>query len=263
MCWQIMVPGQCERTQSQENAWTNKNPESINRRRFISNLTAVSAALGADIVFHKYLPAGLVPIALAEEAGGFSVEEKSGLTILNDRPINAETLPHFLNDDVTPSQHLFIRNNGIPPHAVDASTWTLKIGGESVVHEKTWALAELKKRFTHVDLQLVLECGGNGRAEFFPPAKGNQWTLGAVGCPQWNGIRLGDVLEDCGMKDDAVYVAFEAADAHLSGDPSKQAISRGVPVAKALEAESMIAWGMNGEDLHPMNGHPLRLVFGV
>ena len=203
-----------------------------------------------------------MPVALADDAAPFAVEGKAGLTYLNDRPVNAETPPHFLNDDVTPARHMFIRNNGVPPHDVDVSNWMLQIAGESVVNKKSYSLADLKKRFTAADLQLVLECGGNGRAEFYPPAKGNQWTLGAVACPQWNGIRLHDVLEDCGIKEDAVYVAYYAADAHLSGDPSKEPISRGVTIAKAMESESMIAWGMNGEDLHPMNGHPLRLVFG-
>jgi len=236
-----------------------KNP---GRRQFVYGLGSLTAALGAEVVFQQYLPIGVVPVVFAEEDSALSIEGKSGLSILNDRPLNAETPAHLLNDDVTPAKHLFVRNNGIPPLSVDGSNWTLRVGGESVITEKTYTLDDLKNRFTHVDLQLVLECGGNGRAEFYPPAKGNQWTLGAVGCPQWNGIRLRDVLEDCGVKDDAVYVAYRAADVHLSGKPDKEPISRGVPVAKALEAESMIAWGMNGEDLHPMNGYPLRLVIG-
>jgi DMSO/TMAO reductase YedYZ molybdopterin-dependent catalytic subunit len=78
----------------------------------------------------------------------------------------------------------------------------------------------------------------------------------------WTGIRLKDVLEDCGMKDDAVYIAYHSADRHLSQDPSKDAISRGVPISKAMEAESMIAWGMNGEPLPSHHGYPLRLVCG-
>ena len=69
-------------------------------------------------------------------------------------------------------------------------------------------------------------------------------------------------LNDCGYRDNAVYVAYYGKDSHLSGEIGKVPISRGVPMAKALEPESMIAWGMNGEDLHPMNGHPLRLVMG-
>ena len=33
-----------------------------------------------------------------------------------------------------------------------------------------------------------------------------------------------------------------------------------MPVEKALEDESLIAWAMNGEDIPAMNGYPLRLV---
>ena len=93
-----------------------------------------------------------------------------------------------------------------------------------------------------------------------PPASGNQWSTGAIGCPEWTGVRLQDVLDDVGIKDDAVYVAYYGADTHASGDPNKVPISRGVPLAKALEDETLIAWAMNGEDIPPMNGYPLRLV---
>lgn len=227
----------------------------------IDRRTLLTGLLGAPIVFHHLMPAGLVPVALAD-AGLTIVEGKDGLRVLNDRPLNAETPAHLLDDNVTPTARMFVRNNGRPPEFVDPETWTLAIGGESIVTPRQYSLADLRARFEPVDLQLVVECGGNGRAEFHPPAGGNQWTLGAVGCPIWNGIRLRDVLADCGVADDAVYVAYRGADTHLSGDPKKDAISRGVPIAKAMEAESMIAWGMNGGALHPMNGHPLRLVIG-
>jgi sulfite oxidase len=59
-----------------------------------------------------------------------------------------------------------------------------------------------------------------------------------------------------------VYVGYYGADRHLSGDPSKDTISRGVPMHKALEDESLIAWEMNGKPLPLLNGYPLRLVFG-
>jgi DMSO/TMAO reductase YedYZ molybdopterin-dependent catalytic subunit len=121
-------------------------------------------------------------------------------------------------------------------------------------------LGQLKSRFRAHTLQLQLECGGNGRSEYYPPASGNQWTTGAIGCPEWTGVRLKDVLEDCGIADDAVYVAYEGADLHLSGDPIKRPISRGVPLKKALEDESLLAWAVNGEPLPLMHGFPLRLV---
>ena len=75
-----------------------------------------------------------------------------------------------------------------------------------------------------------------------PPASGNQWSIGAVGCSEWTGVRLKDVLEEVGINDDAVYVAYYGADTHASGDPTKVPISRGMPVEKALEDETLIAW---------------------
>jgi len=220
----------------------------------------MSALLGAEIVFGKYLPPGIIPIALAQE-GGIPGKDP-GLLILNDRPLNAETPPHLLDDAVTPVDRLFVRNNGLPPPSIDLANWRLTIDGESVKRSKSYSIAELKSRFTEVSYQLTLECGGNGRAEFNPPARGNQWTTGAVGCPRWTGVRLADVLADCGVEDDAVYLAYYGGDLHLSGNPDKTVISRGVPLAKALETESMIAWAINGEELPRMNGYPLRLVFG-
>jgi len=236
--------------------------EPVTRRGFLKGLGTMSALVGGHIVFHQYMPSGMIPAAFAESTEAFSIPGKDGLVVLNDRPLNAETPAHLLNDDITPINRLFIRNNGLPPANVDVSAWTLTIDGESVLEPKSYSIDDLKQRFENIDLQLTIECGGNGRVEFYPPAKGNQWTLGAVGCPVWNGVRLKDVLEDCGIRDDAVYIGYYGADTHLSGDPAKVPISRGVPIAKALENESMIAWGIDGQHMPLDNGHPLRLVFG-
>ena len=249
-------------TTADQQLWGRK-VDPVSRRGFLrgSGLAAMSAVVGASIPFAKYMPAGLIPAALAQSDEPFELPGKSGLTVLNDRPINAETPAHLLDDRVTPASRLFVRNNGIPPvQTTQADQWTLELTGESCVDAKKLAVAELKANFEHYTLQLQIECGGNGRSEFYPPARGNQWTTGAIGCPEWTGVRLRDVLEFCGIKDDAVYVAYEAADRHLSGDASKQPISRGVPMHKALEDESMIVWAMNGEPLPLLHGYPLRLM---
>lgn len=237
--------------------------EPMNRRSFLSSLATITTLIGSEIVFARFMPAGFIPVAFAQTLTPFVIPGKdTELVVLNDRPINAETPAHLLNDDVTPAAKLFVRNNGIPPENVDIKGWTLTIEGESAEQSKTFTLEELKQRFTHYTYQLTLECGGNGRSEFSPPAKGNQWTNGAVGCPKWTGVRLADVLKDVGVKEDAVYIGYYGKDTHLSGDPNKDPISRGVPINKALENESLIAWSMNDQDLPAMNGYPLRLVFG-
>jgi len=232
------------------------NPD---RRGFLkgAGLATMAAALGGYIPFHRNMPAGFIPAAMAEEP--FVIEGKDGLIILNDRPVNAECPAHLLDDEVTPTNRLFVRNNGIPPSSMDADSWTLTIDGE-VNHPMELTIAELKDKFDVVTRQLQLECGGNGRAFFDPNASGNQWTVGAVGACNWTGVRLADVLNAAGVKDSAVYTAHYGADAHLSGDPEKLPISRGVPIAKALNPHNLIAFEQNGEPIHPMNGAPLRLV---
>ncbi|MDG2107450.1 MAG: sulfite oxidase [Woeseiaceae bacterium] len=236
----------------------------ITRRGFVkgSGLAAMSAAVGAIIPFAHLMPGGLIPAAFAQSDDAFSIPGKSGLILLNDRPINAETPAHLLDHPVTPTSRLFVRNNGIPPSTwdIDPLEWKISIEGEACENPITITLGELQKRYKQHTLQLQIECGGNGRSEFNPPAKGNQWTTGAIGCPEWTGIRLRDILKDCGVSDNAVYVAYEAADMHLSGDPTKRPISRGVPVQKALEKESMIVWAMNGDPLPELHGFPVRML---
>ncbi len=243
-----------------------RETDADSRRGFLKRggLLAMATAIGASIPFANNMPAGLIPAAFAQSDEPFALPGKEGLTILNDRPINAETPPHLLDDEITPARHMFVRNNGLLPNvkALDPATWTLEIAGESCETPTTFTLAELKSRFKHHTYQLVVECGGNGRNEFTPAASGNQWTTGAVASPTFTGVRLRDVLEACGIKKDAVYIGYYGADLHPSGDPAKAAISRGVPMSKALEDETLIAWAMNDEDIPVLNGHPLRLVCG-
>ncbi|MBF0278703.1 MAG: sulfite oxidase [SAR324 cluster bacterium] len=232
-----------------------------NRRGFLkkAGLATLMTYLGANIPFYKNMPSGLIPAAFAEGLSDFKIAGKNGLIVLNDRPVNAQTAAHLLDDDVTPTARHFIRNNGLPPASVDASTWTLDIDGE-VERPMKLSIQDLKRNFEVVSYKLQLECGGNGRGAFNPPAKGNQWTLGAVSNSEWTGVRLMDVLKAAGIKDSAVYTGHYGADSHLSGIPGKDAISRGVPIAKAMNPYSLIVFGQNGGPIHPMNGAPLRLL---
>ncbi len=222
----------------------------------------MATVIGADIVFGALMPEGYQPLALQDPDPYKMFNKDKGMEVLNDKPWNIEAKAHLLDDKITPNKYMFIRNNGLIPSNIDSTNWTLTIDGESVKHQKKYSLAELKSKFPQYTYQLTLECGGNGRSEFDPPAKGNQWTVGAVSCAQWTGVRLRDVLEDAGIKNDAVYIGYHAADMHLSKDPNKEPISRGVPMAKALQEETLLAFKMNGEDIPLVHGYPLRLVAG-
>lgn len=239
------------------------DPES--RRGFLkkAGLAAMSMAIGGKMVFADHFPAGVIPAALDRPQGDFVIPGKHPeLVVLNDKPWNVETPAHLLDDEITPADRFFIRNNGLVPEAIDVASWTLTIDGESVPEPVTLSIADLKAKFEHHTYRLTLECGGNGRAEFDPPAKGNQWSTGAVACAEWTGVRLKDILAYAKIKSDAQYVGYYGKDVHLSRNPDKVTISRGIPIEKAMEDEAIIAWAMNGEDIPVMNGHPLRMVIG-
>lgn len=228
------------------------------RRGFLkgAGLASMGAMLGASIPFHRNMPSGFIPVALADVA---KVEGKDGLQLVNDKPLNAETPPHLLDDAITPTARHFIRNNGNPPESTDPANWTITIDGE-VEKPLKLSIADLKKDFEVVEQALVIECAGNGRSFFDPPVSGGQWTYGAVGCSKWTGVRLADVLKAAGVKKSAIYTGHEGADTHLSGDEKKKTLSRGLPIEKALDPNTLIAFEQNGGALHVDNGAPVRLV---
>lgn len=232
------------------------------RRGFLkgAGLAAMGAALGATIPFARNMPGGVIPAALAQTPDEFVLQGKEGLIVMNDRPINLETPPHLLDPDITPVENFFVRNNGLVPDATDdPDAWELTIDGE-VENEVRITLGELKSEFEPVTMQAVIECAGNGRAAFDPSPRGNQWNLGAVGNGEFTGVRLRDVLERAGVKSSAVYTGHYGADPHLSMEEGRPAISRGVPIEKALDPNTLLIWSMNGGDLPLAHGYPLRIL---
>ncbi len=229
-------------------------------RRSLLQAGGFAAALGMPIPFIEKLAPGIIPAALAQ-APRDPAALKPGLTILGDRPLNMETPPHLLDEDITSGARMFVRNNGLPPILSDADieNWRLVIDGE-VENPLDLSIADLQRDFETVSLRLQIECAGNGRRFMKPAARGNQWSFGAISCAQWTGVRLRDVLARAGLKENALYTAHHSADTHLSGDPEKAPISRGIPIIKALEPHTLIAFGMNGAAIPALNGHPLRLV---
>jgi DMSO/TMAO reductase YedYZ molybdopterin-dependent catalytic subunit len=244
----------------------------LDRRGFLggAGLAAMSAAVGGAIPFAANMPAGLIPAAFAQTtppAGQKGPQylkfpgKDERLVVLGERPLVAETPEHLLDDDTTPIEKFYIRNNGtIPEETREPDKWKFVIDGE-VNRKLELTLGELKTKFRPVTRRMVLECGGNGRSFFTPPARGNQWTNGGAGCAEWTGVRLADVLKMAGLKPSAIYTAHYGADIHLSGDPNRPTLSRGVRLAKAMDPESLLVWAMNGKPLPNIHGGPLRLVY--
>ena len=172
----------------------------------------MGAVIGGAMPFSN-TPGGLIPAASAQGRAGPRRPaaakgpqylkfpgKNEGLVVLGDRPLVAETPESLLDDDTTPIEKFYIRNNGqIPEETKEPDTWKITIDGE-VNNKLEITLGELKAKYKAVTQRMVLECGGNGRAAFSPPARGNQWTNGGAGCAEWTGVRLADVLKTAGLK---------------------------------------------------------------
>jgi sulfite oxidase len=249
----------------------------VSRRGFLggAGLATMSAAVGGPVVFAASMPAGLVPAALAQEAktdtpAAAPAPRRSqrldfpgkdgGLIVLSDKPLVAETPERLLDDDTTPTSRFYICSNGQIPDAVaEPDAWKLTIDGE-VNRPLEITLGDLKKRFQPRTYRMVLENGGNGRSYFAPEVPGHQWSNGGVGCAEWTGVPLADVLRLAGIKPSAVYTANTGADVSISGDPTSTPLSRGVPLRKAMDQYNLLVWAMNGKPLESVHGAPLRLI---
>ncbi len=170
------------------------------------------------------------------------------------RPEDLEMPLSGFSDYITPIEHFFVRTHVYAP-TVDLNSWRLKVNGE-VAAPLTLTMEDLKK-LPEVTQVSVVECAGNGRGFYDPPVPGMQWGSGAVGNARWRGVRLADVLKRAGIKDSAKEILFDGADVPVGTMPDFQ---RSIPVKKALDGNTILAYQMNGETLPVKHGFPLRLV---
>jgi DMSO/TMAO reductase YedYZ molybdopterin-dependent catalytic subunit len=170
------------------------------------------------------------------------------------RPEDFEMPLEGFDSWITPIEHFFVRSHMSKP-TVDLAAWRLNVQGE-VSSPLNLTMDELKK-LPAVEVVSVLECAGNGRSFYQPTVTGMQWTRGGVGNGRWRGVRLADVLKKAGMKPSAKHVLFNGADTPPGTMPD---FMRTVPLKKALDADMLLAFEMNGEALPVSHGFPLRLI---
>jgi sulfane dehydrogenase subunit SoxC len=158
---------------------------------------------------------------------------------------------------VTPvGLHYLLIHYDIP--AVDPGAFELAVGGR-VTRPLAVSLDELRAR-PAVELEVTMECAGNGRALLPEPrALSQPWLAEAVGTAAWLGTPLAPLLAEAGPLDDAVEVVFSGLDRGFEAGEA-QVYERSLPLEEALRDDVLLAYGMNGGPLLPQHGHPLRLV---
>lgn len=155
---------------------------------------------------------------------------------------------------ITPTSQFFVRNHSPTPR-IDASTWALEIRGEALERPYRLSYAELMALPT-VEITRCIACAGNGRAFFGEllgfEAEGDPWRLGAYGVARWTGVPLAMLLARAGVRAEAGWVMPVGLDA--------ESFARPLPLAKAMQDDTIVAHTMNGEPLAPDHGFPARVV---
>jgi DMSO/TMAO reductase YedYZ molybdopterin-dependent catalytic subunit len=180
---------------------------------------------------------------LASEGGVLS---EGGPAILPGTAINLQGAPPIflnpqlsalVNSEVTSNDSFYRVAIDIFDPSIDASTWSLSLGG-LVANPKTYTLDDVKNlpKVTQYDTFICVSNEING---------------GLISNAEWGGVRLADLFADAGgASHGATYVVFYSVDGY----------SVGVPLARALDPVSMLAYEMNGAALPQRHGYPLRAV---
>jgi DMSO/TMAO reductase YedYZ molybdopterin-dependent catalytic subunit len=184
-------------------------------------------------------------------------EQRIRLIVRGERPLNAETPVSVFDRLLTPTESFFVRSHFRPP-AVGLRPWVVRVEG-LVERPFQINLKELDTlRLEPSSIVAVLQCAGNGRAFFEPVVPGVPWRKGAVGCAEWSGVRLADLIRHAGLQPQAAHVHTLTAD--IPPHPQTPPFLRSIPLDRALHPSTLLATHINGEPLPAIHGGPLRLI---
>jgi len=156
-------------------------------------------------------------------------------------PANSTPLPKSL---LTPNADFFIRNHFKTP-TINEEKWTLEIGGV-VTNPIKLSYSDLLLA-TSVRRPLTTECAGN--------LSGGAGVSTAI----WSGLPLASLLKQAGVRAEATTIIFHGADAgDAEGMPPGTHYARAIPLVKAMDESTLLAYEMNGTPLPPEHGFPLR-----
>lgn len=165
-------------------------------------------------------------------------------TLGGSRPVDLQDAPAIFRDprlaslvdsEVTPNNDFYRVAIDVIDPTVNASSWSLKVDG-LVNAPRSYSLQDIQS-FPEVDQYSTFECVSN-------EVNGN-----LISNALWGGVKISDILVNAGgVQQGANYVVFYSVDGY----------SVGIPLAKAMMPDSLLAYAMNGEPLPVRHGYPLR-----
>jgi sulfite oxidase len=155
-----------------------------------------------------------------------------------------------------PMEAHFRRDHFTAP-TIDPAAWRLRV--EGLVERRLELSLPQLQAYPRRDLPVVLECAGHRRSELRPQPAGLPWEAGAVSEADWSGTSLADILGDAGVREGR-FVVLEGAVEGPFREHGNVTFARALPIDKALDPDTLLAWEMNGEPLPLAHGAPVRAV---
>jgi DMSO/TMAO reductase YedYZ molybdopterin-dependent catalytic subunit len=185
------------------------------------------------------------------------------LVVLSESPLVLETpLSLLAGERITDKRRLFVRDvqdlkEALNLRPMPIEGWEIVLSG-LISPPRLIIRAEELLKMEQVEHEMVLECAGNGRANF-GGIPGVQWGQGGVGNVRFSGVPLSAVLEAHGVKVDPQVKFVTAEGREPPMGPEKPDFEHSLPLADVLE-RSILALKLNGEVLPGVHGGPVRLV---
>jgi DMSO/TMAO reductase YedYZ molybdopterin-dependent catalytic subunit len=187
----------------------------------------------------------------------------SRLGVLSPRPLVLQTpLDVLAGRRITDARYLYVRNVEDLPDALTMSPlpvqgWEIELGGligRSPIVIRAADLVDMAQ----VDVEMVLQCSGNGRSRF-GGAPGTPCGLGGVGNVGFAGVPLAAVLDRYDIRVDPGATFVTAGGKATGAGRAPDGFEHSLPVADVLD-RSILALQLNGERLPGVHGGPVRLV---
>ena len=210
------------------------------RRDFVIAATAVAAASAGAGALGRTLNASRGQNAVASRD---KVVLPAPASVAPAVPRGAQLRIPGVSRFVTPNSSFYRVDTALVVPKVDATTWRLRIHGKGVTRPLTLSFGDLLRREL-IERDITLTCVSN---EVGGPYVGNA---------RWIGVRLADLLTECGVAPPS------------KGGPADQLVARSVdgmtigsPVEDVMDGrDALLALGMNGGPLPFAHGFPVRMV---
>ena len=139
---------------------------------------------------------------------------------------------------ITPNDLFYCVTKNVIDPRVNEDIWHLEVNG-LVQNPRTYRFKDFKDfNFNVVEQETTLMCISNGL------------DAGLISNAVWKGIALRDLIDPAGPLADVQRVKLYGVDNYTDT----------IPIEKALEPTTLLAWEMNGQKLPDRHGYPLRAI---